>query len=57
MIRKIKQILSKIKLLRSFKVRIFLIVLLVGSIPCLVLRYGILETYTELAISLKTSDV
>ena len=57
MIRKIKQILSKIKLLRSFKVRIFLIVLLVGSIPCLVLRYGILETYTERAISLKTSDV
>ncbi len=57
MIRKIKQILGKIKLLRSFKVRIFLIIMLAGSIPCLILRYGILETYTERAINLKTSDV
>lgn len=57
MIRKIKQILGKIKLLRSLKVRIFLLIMLAGSIPCLILRYGILETYTERAISLKTSDV
>lgn len=57
MFQKVKVFLGKIKLLRSFKVRIFLIILLAGSIPCLVLRYGILETYTDRAVNLKTSDI
>lgn len=57
MIPKIKNFLGKIKLLRSFKVRIFLIIMLAGSIPCFILRYGILETYTERAVNLKISDV
>ncbi len=57
MFQKVKFFLGKIKLLRSFKVRIFLIILLAGSIPCLVLRYGILETYTDRAVNLKTSDI
>ena len=57
MFQRLKVFLGKIKLLRSFKVRIFLIILLVGSIPCLILRYGILETYTDRAVSLRTSDI
>lgn len=54
---KIKHFLSKIKILRSFLVRIFIIIVLVGSLPSLFIRYGILSTYTERAISLRISDV
>lgn len=54
---KIKRFLSKIKILRSFLVRIFIIIVLVGSLPSLFIRYGILSTYTDRAISLRISDV
>lgn len=54
---KIKHFLSKIKPLRSFLVRIFIIIVLVGSLPSLFIRYGILSTYTDRAISLRVSDV
>ncbi len=54
---KIKHFLSKIKILRNFLVRIFIIIVLVGSLPSLFIRYGILSTYTERAISLRISDV
>ncbi|MDE6420453.1 MAG: two-component sensor histidine kinase [Lachnospiraceae bacterium] len=57
MLQKIKSFLSGIKPLRSFLVRIFVIIVLVGSLPSLFLRYGILATYTERAISLRISDV
>lgn len=57
MLQKIKQFLSGIKPLRSFLVRIFVIIVLVGSLPSLFLRYGILATYTERAVSLRISDV
>ncbi len=54
---KIKSFLSKVRILRSFQLRIFVIIVLVGSLPSLIIRYGILETYTERAISLRISDV
>lgn len=54
---KMKHFLSKIKPLRSFLVRIFIIIVLVGSLPSLIIRYGILSTYTDRAISLRISDV
>ncbi|MBD5531746.1 MAG: two-component sensor histidine kinase [Lachnospiraceae bacterium] len=57
MLQKIKYFLSGIKPLRSFLVRIFVIIVLVGSLPSLFLRYGILATYTERAVSLRISDV
>ena len=57
MLQKIKSFLSGIKPLRSFLVRIFVIIVLVGSLPSLFLRYGILATYTERAVSLRISDV
>lgn len=57
MLQKIKHVLSGIKLFRSFLVRIFIIIVLVGSLPSLVIRYGILSTYTDRAISLRISDV
>ena len=39
--------LRKMKIFRSLKVRIFLIILIVGLIPCFVMRYAILQNYEE----------
>ena len=54
---RIKQYLSKSKVLRSLKYRIFFIILLVGFIPAMILRYGILQNYEQRAVSLRSSDV
>lgn len=48
---------KKLKFLRSLKVRIFLIVFIVGLIPSIVVRHAILQNYEERAVSLRTSDV
>lgn len=42
---------------RSLKLRIFLIIMIIGIVPCIVIRYGILNNYEERAVSLRTSDV
>lgn len=54
---KVKKIFNQFKILRSLKARIFIIVFLVGIIPSIVMRYGILENYEDRAVSLRTSDV
>lgn len=54
---KIKNAVSGLKLLRSLKVRIFTIILLVGIIPSIVLRHGILDNYETRAVSVRSSDV
>ncbi|MBO5209917.1 MAG: two-component sensor histidine kinase [Lachnospiraceae bacterium] len=43
--------------MRSLKVRIFLIVFIVGLIPSIIVRQAILQNYEERAVSLRTSDV
>lgn len=47
----------KLKFLRSLKVRIFLLVFIVGLIPCAVMRYAILRNYEQRAVSVRISDV
>lgn len=54
---KVNKIFNQFKILRSLKARIFIIVFLVGIIPSIVMRYGILENYEDRAVSLRTSDV
>lgn len=44
-------------IVRSMRVRIFLIILAVGLIPSIVMRYGIISNYEDRAISVRTSDV
>lgn len=39
------------------KVRLFLILFIVGLIPCIFMRYAILENYEHRAVSVRTSDV
>ncbi len=49
--------LRKMKIFRSLKVRIFLIILIVGLIPCFVMRYAILQNYEQRAVNVRTSDI
>lgn len=53
----IKKILHQFKILKSLKARIFIIVFLIGIIPSIVVRYGILDNYEDRAVDLRTSDV
>lgn len=48
---------KKLKILRSLKVRLFLVLFIVGLIPCIFMRYAILENYEHRAVSVRTSDV
>lgn len=52
-----KKLFYQFKILRSLKARIFIIVFLIGIIPSIVMRYGIMENYKDRAVSLRTSDV
>ena len=54
---KINQYISKFKVARSLKVRIFFIILLVGIVPTAILRYGILQNYEQRAVEVRISDV
>lgn len=54
---KIKTILKKMKIWRSLKVRLFVIIFLMGTIPGIFVRAGILENYENRAVEVRTSDV
>lgn len=43
--------------LRSLKMRIFLILFIVGLIPCIGMRYAILQNYEQRAVNVRTSDI
>lgn len=53
----LKEKLRDIKILRSLKTRIFLILLIVGLIPCISMRHAILQNYEKRAVSVRTSDI
>ncbi len=54
---RLAKILNKIPGLRSLKYRIFFIILAVGIIPTMLLRYAIIQNYEERAVSVRVSDV
>ena len=45
------------KLVRSLRVRIFLILMFVGFVPGLMMQYGIMDRYLDNAIAVKTNEV
>ena len=53
----LKHKLRNIKILRSLKSRIFLILLIVGLLPCISMRYAILQNYEQRAVNVKISDI
>lgn len=54
---KAKAFLYKIPFIRSFRVRVFLLMLVVGMLPSIIVRNGIINSYEDRAVSVKTSEV
>lgn len=50
-------VLSKIKSLRSLKMRIFVLLVIVGTIPGIIMRYGVLANYENRAVDVRKSEV
>lgn len=57
MLAKSKKYLSKVKLFRSLKARLFLIILLAGIIPSVGMRHAILQNYEDRAVNVRIADV
>ncbi len=57
MLLKIKEGLHQLKYLRSLRARLFLIILAVGIVPSILMRYGIVENYEDRAIPLRADTV
>ena len=53
----LKVTFKNLKIWRSLKVRLFVIIFLMGSIPSIFVRVGILENYESRAVDVRTSDV
>ena len=54
---KIKTFLKKFKIWRSLKLRLLIIIFLMGIIPSIIMRLGILENYESRAVAVRISDV
>lgn len=57
MLEKIKNQINKIPLLRSLRVRIFLLLMFMGMLPGYVTRTALLQNYEERAVNVKISEV
>ncbi len=56
MLTRLKKLFMKIPALRSMKVYIFLLMLVMGILPSFIMRVGILQSYEERAVNLRISD-
>ena len=54
---KVKGLLGKLKLWRSLKFRLFVIIFLMGMLPALIIKEGILRNYEDRAVEVRQSDV
>lgn len=52
-----KRNIGRIKAFRSLKVRIFLIIMIVGMIPGILIHFGIMERYMDNAVSVRSNEV
>ena len=52
-----EKIISRLRFVKSLRLRIFLIIIVVGYVPTLIMRYGILQNYENRAVSLRTAEV
>lgn len=50
-------LLNFLKKLKSIRFLVFVVILLVGLISCVAMHFGIMESYENRAVSLRTSDV
>ena len=56
MLTRLKKLFMKIPALRSMKVYIFFLMLVMGILPSFIMRVGILQSYEERAVKLRISD-
>lgn len=54
---KLKQVFQKIHFFKSLRVRLLLIIMVVGILPGVLIRYGIMQSYEERAVALRTNTV
>lgn len=57
MLLKIKSAVQRLKAFHSLRARLFFIILAVGIIPSVLMRYGIMENYEDRAVTLRTNTV
>ncbi len=57
MLNRFKKILSVLRIFRSLKVQLFLVLVLIGSLPPMLLRHEILRSYEDRAVSVRVLDV
>ena len=57
MLLKMREVLTQLKSLHSLRARLFFIILAVGIIPSVMMRYGIVENYEDRAVTLRTNTV
>ncbi len=57
LLERIKVELNRITVLRSLRFRMFLIIMLVGLLCCFVMRFGIMQSYFNRAVQVRTGDV
>ena len=54
---KFKDVIRKLSVVRSLRMRLFIIFFVVGLVPCVILQYGILNNYETRAVEVRTEEV
>ena len=54
---KLRELVRKFSVVRSLRMRLFIIIFVVGLVPCVLLHYGILTNYETRAVEVRTEEV
>ena len=54
---KFRDVIRKLSVVRSLRMRLFIIFFVVGLVPCVILQYGILNNYETRAVEVRTEEV
>ena len=54
---KLKALIRKFSVVKSLRMRLFIIIFVVGLVPCVILHYGILNNYETRAVEVRTEEV
>ena len=54
---KLKELVQKFSVVKSLRMRLFIIIFVVGLVPCVLLHYGILTNYESRAVEVRTEEV
>lgn len=57
MLLKLKEVFHKFRLFPSLRVRLLVIIMVVGILPSVLIRYGIMQIYEDRAVALRTNTV